>query len=123
MNIYRRQRGLTMVSIAALLGVLAFFVLIILTLLPVYMENFNVTSHLERLGKDSSVSSMTPDEIRSTFLKRLGIDNVANVSKEDIIISKNDTGYEVEVDYEVRKNVMGNVDAVVFFNEKVVIDR
>jgi len=123
MNTFHHQRGLTAVSIAVLLALLAFFVLIALTLAPVYMENFSVNSHLDRLAEDSSVGSMTTDEIQNTLMKRLGIDNVASVSKEDIFVSEVNSDYEVEVEYEVRKNILGNVDVVVSFNEKVMIKR
>ncbi|NOZ54240.1 MAG: DUF4845 domain-containing protein [Gammaproteobacteria bacterium] len=123
MNTCHRQRGLTVVSIVALLGVLAFFVLIALTLAPVYMENFSVNSHLDRLVNDASIADKTKDEIRNTLMKRFSIDNVDDVAREDIIITENETGYEVEVDYEVRKHILGNIDVVVFFNEKVNIVR
>ena len=52
MKIIRKQQGVTMVTIALGLVLLAFFVLIAVTIWPVYMENFNVNSHLERMQND-----------------------------------------------------------------------
>ncbi len=117
MRNYDKQRGMTMITIAAGLALLAFFVLIAITLVPVYLENFSVSSHVSRLGKDSRSKEMTKEELRNTLLKRFGIDDVKHVSREDILVTDIQGGYRIEVDYEVRKSFMGNVDLVVFFTE------
>lgn len=123
MKTMRKQQGVTMITVALGLLLLAFFVLIAVTLWPVYMENFNVSSHLKRLESDSKVKSMTQDEIRSTLLKRFSIDDVKSVGRSDIVISGDTgSGYTIEVDYEVRKGFLGNVDLVIVFNESVTIN-
>ncbi|MGD8568777.1 MAG: DUF4845 domain-containing protein [Gammaproteobacteria bacterium] len=113
-----KQHGLTMPTIAALFALLAFFVLIALTLFPIYMENFNVSSHVKRLGHDARMGELSKHELESTLLKRFGIDDVKNVHAEDIIISDTDGGYLIEVDYEVRKHFIGNIDIVASFHEE-----
>ena len=104
MKIIKKQQGVTMITIALGLVLLAFFVLIAVTVWPVYMENFNVNSHLDRLQNDSKVKSMTKIEIVKTLEKRFGIDDVKSVGREDITVTgEPGSGYEIEVDYEVRK--------------------
>ena len=123
MKVIKKQQGVTMITIALGMIILAFFVLIAVTVWPVYMENFNVSSHLSRLAEDSSTKSMTKDEIRKSLARRFGIDDVKNVKQEDILITgESGQGYEIEIDYEVRKGLMGNVDLVIFFNETATID-
>ncbi|WP_455223499.1 DUF4845 domain-containing protein [Kaarinaea lacus] len=121
MKNYNKQRGVTMVTIAAGLALLAFFVLIAITLVPVYIENFSVSSHVSRIGHDVRASEMTKQEVRKTLLKRFGIDDVKNVSKEDISITDIPGGYQLEVDYEVRKHFLANIDVVVYFTETAEI--
>lgn len=123
MKIIKKQQGVTMITIALGLVLLAFFVLIAVTVWPVYMENFNVNSHLDRLQNDSKVKSMTKLELVKTLEKRFGIDDVKSVGREDITVTgEPGSGYEIEVDYEVRKEFMGNVDLVIYFNRKITID-
>ena len=117
MKNYNKQSGMTMVTIAAALALLAFFVLIAITLFPVYMENFSVSSHVSRLANDPRAKEMTKRELRESLLKKFGIDDVENVTKQDIIISEITGGYSIEVDYEVRKSFLGNVDVVIYFTE------
>ena len=117
MKNYNKQRGVTMVTIAAGLALLAFFVLIAITLLPVYIENFSVSSHVSRIGMDVRASEVTKEEVRKTLLKRFGIDDVKSVERQDISITDIPGGYQIEVDYEVRKHFLGNVDVVIYFTE------
>ena len=112
---------MTMAAIAAGLALLAFFVMIAIKLIPIYMENFNVASHVSRLEQDSRSTEMTKEEIRKTLVKRFGIDDVKSVTRQDIFITDIPGGYSVEVDYEVRKSLLGNVDVVVYFNETAEI--
>jgi hypothetical protein len=114
---------MTAISIAVLLAILAFFVLIALTLTPIYIENFNVNSHLTRLGKESGVTTMTKEEIRSTLMKRFEIDDVKNVQPEDIGILDDKGLLTINVEYEVRRHILGNVDVVVYFNELVEVHK
>jgi hypothetical protein len=116
-----RQQGITMISLAALLGLLAFFVLLLLTLLPSYLENFKVRSHLENLKESSETLKMTDQQIINTLFRRFQIDDIENVKEEDVLIEEVTGGIKVTIAYEVRKHVMANVDVVMNFNESVEI--
>ena len=117
MKLHKKQQGVTMITIALGLVLLAFFVLIAVTLFPVYMENFNVSSHVSKLSQDANTKEMTRDEVRKTLLRRFGIDDVKNVNRDDITISEVEGGgYEIDVEYEVRKEFLGNVDLIIYFH-------
>jgi len=118
MKIIRKQQGVTMITIVLGLVLLAFFVYIAITLWPVYLENFSVNSHLERLADDPQAKSMTKTEILNTLQKRFGIDDIKSVRAQDISIAgESGDGYDLELDYEVRKHFMGNIDLVIVFNK------
>ena len=122
MKIIKKQQGVTVITVAMGLVLLAFFVLIAVTVWPVYMENFNVNSHLNRLAEDSQAKSMTREEIYKTLEKRFSIDDVKSVTRQDITITgQPGEGYEVSVEYEVRKEFMANVDLVLYFNKTIRI--
>ena len=123
MKSFHRQSGLTAISIVVLLAIGAFFIMLGLRLAPIYMENFKVASHLEKLAKDPSSKSMTEDEIVNTLFKRFDLDDVDNVSQEDLTIEASDNGIMLSIDYEVRSPTIGNIDIVVSFSEKAEIPR
>jgi Zn-dependent metalloprotease len=123
MRSIHRQSGLTAVSIIALLAIGAFFIMLALRLAPIYLENFKVASHLEKLAKDPSSKNMSEDEIITKLFKRFDLDDVENVSEEDLTIEPSDNGIVISIDYEVRTPTIGNVDIVVVFAESAEISR
>jgi hypothetical protein len=49
------------------------------------------------------------------------VNDIASVTSEDVVIEKAKGKLHVTVAYEVRKNMVGNVDVVVAFDEDVEI--
>ncbi|KPJ94613.1 MAG: hypothetical protein AMJ53_04890 [Gammaproteobacteria bacterium SG8_11] len=123
MKSIRHQSGLTPVSIIVLLAIGAFFIMLGLRLTPIYLENFKVASHLEKLAKDPDTKNMSEDEILTKLFKRLDLDDVEHVTQEDVTIEQSDRGLMLYIDYEVRSPTIGNVDIVVSFAEKAEIPR
>ena len=115
------QKGLTGIAIILMLAVAAFFIAIALTLFPVYMENFSVASHVHDLKKIPDVKTMTKTDITKRLMRRFDIDNVTNVTEDDIEFVQIPSGWRIEVDYEVRKPFIGNVDIVTIFHEEVEV--
>jgi hypothetical protein len=123
MKSINRQAGLTPISIVLLLAIGAFFVMLALRLVPIYMENFKVSSHLEKLAKDPSSRSMSEHEIVNKLFKRFDIDDVEHVTRDDVTIEQTDNGLMIYIDYEVRAPTIGNVDIVASFSDKAEIPR
>lgn len=123
MNVYQTQRGMTAIGILIVLSLIAFFTLLVLRLVPPYLENFNVTSSLKSLQQEAGIKDKTPGEIRNLLQRRLDINDVENVKKENVTIEKDrKTGLlKIAVAYEVRVPIMVNVDAVVSFSDSVEI--
>ena len=109
------QKGLTAISWLAILSVFFFFVLIMLRLAPIYMEHFNVSGSLQSLQEDRRVVDSDKAEIKQLLLKRFQINDVKNVTGKHIKVTEKG----VQVKYEVRVNVIANVDAVVAFDDFV----
>ena len=117
----QKQAGMTAIGWMGVIALIIMFVLMVLKLLPIYMDGFKVGSVLDDIESEPATSTMTPAMISKTIMKRLDINMVGNVSKEDIYIDKLKNSMTVEIDYEVRENLVGNVDVVVHFQKSVTI--
>ena len=118
MKSLHRQKGLTGLSIIALLAMLAFFVALALATFPVYYDQFTVSSQVKGLNDVDGISQMSEGQILDRLMKRFQIDNVTSVKEEDIEVSKNGDQVKVIVNYEVRKGFIGNIDLVLFFDNE-----
>ena len=116
-----RQSGMTMMSWLIVLGILVFFMLIGIKMVPTYLENYSIKQVLENMENDRKVRSMTPGEMKKSFMKRLKINSVYEFDRDAIKIKKEKFGTKFSVDYEIRKPVAGNVSIVMVFSESALI--
>ncbi len=121
MKSIHRQRGMTPIGWVLVFLLIAFFALIALKLIPIYIESFSVGSVIADLKNEPGISSMTSREIISIVEKRLEINNVYGVSADDIYVEKGRGTMIISADYEVRKNMLGNVDILVSFDKSVEV--
>ena len=115
-----RQNGLTMMSWLIVLGILVFFMLIGIKMVPTYLENYSIRQVLENMENDRKVRKMTPAEMKKSFMKRLKINSVYEFDRKWIKVKKEKFGVRFSVDYEIRKPVAGNVSIVMAFSESAL---
>ena len=114
-----KQRGLTAISWIIVLGVIAFFVTIVLRLAPAYMESSKVSSVLESVVHEPAIVNESKKNIQTLIRKRFQINDVKTVSASDVSIIKEKSGLNLELNYERREKFIGNVDVVARFDKKV----
>ena len=122
MKSIHRQRGMTPIGWVLVLLLIAFFALISLKLIPIYLESFSVSSVIADLKDEPGIGAKSVREIVSIVEKRLDINNVSRVSGDDIYIEKLGGTMTISAEYEVREPMLGNVDIVVSFNKSVEVD-
>lgn len=118
----QKQAGMTAIAWMGIIALILMFVLLGLKLLPIYLDGFKVGSILSDIKDESGIAKMTPMMISKTIMKRLDINMVSGVGRDNIYIDKAGRKKRtVEIDYEVRENIAGNVDVVVHFQKAVTI--
>ena len=112
-----RQGGMTYLGMLFLLVVIAFVALVLIKVLPLYMEHFKVDSSLESLAQDTKGddTALNPYEIEKRLMSRLSINDVKHVTKDDIKVTREGRKTVVSVDYEARVTLFGNLDLIARF--------
>jgi hypothetical protein len=119
MQSIKTQKGMTMISLMALLVIIAFVVLIFLKVMPIYFDSFKVGDVVTSMKDERGLGEKANSEIAAMILKRLDVNMVSDVKKEDIFIEKSKNTVTIDVEYEVRKPMFGNLDVVVSFKKSV----
>lgn len=118
----RYQQGMTIWGWLMVLGLIGFFTMLVITLLPVYMENMSVKKAVSQVASQPDADTLREKGLYERMSKQFYIDEVHSVKEEDITLEVDDDGTKtVVVYYEVRKPIMFNVDAVVWFEERHVL--
>ncbi|MFT3756832.1 MAG: DUF4845 domain-containing protein [Pseudoxanthomonas sp.] len=112
----RTQKGITLVGFLIVLAVVGFAAYVGMKLFPMYQEYYAVKTAVTGLAGEPGVGDMSPDKIKDLFFRRLYINYSENVKPEDVKISRIDQGWKMDVAYEVRRPMIGNLDVVGKFN-------
>ena len=113
-----RQRGMTMIGWLVLLVLIGVIALVSLKLIPAYMEFYTILQSAESVHAQASPET-TAREIQSAMAKRFSVNNVESLDPKEIEVTRVDGRLIIHIAYEVRKPMMGNVDAVVKFDREV----
>lgn len=100
------MKGLSLGQFGLVLVIVMMVGLFVMKVAPMYLEYRSVKSSMDELASDqfSSVG-----EVRTALTKRLDMNYVSSVKKEDIGVSQKNGAYVVTVDYYVDKPLMGNL--------------
>ena len=115
----KRQQGLTFISWLVILVVVGFFVLIALKVTPVYMEHFSVKAALESLKNEPLISRKPVSEIRKMLNRRLDMNSIYSLTKDQILIDRRGGVTTVRIKYEERRNIIGNMSLVMSFDDSI----
>ena len=119
----RKQRGITLLGFVIVLAVVGFAAYIGMKLFPMYSEYYSVRSALKGLSNEAGMASAEPARIQDLFFRRLYISYSENVKPNNVKIRRVDNGWQMDVQYEVRKPLVGNLDVVAKFHATQTLSR
>lgn len=119
MQIRKRQQGLTFISWLVILVVLGFFVMIALKVTPVYMEHYAIKAALQGLKNEPLISRKPVTEIRKMLMRRLDLNSINYLTKDQVLIGRKGGITTVQIKYEERRKVVGNLSLVMSFDDSV----
>lgn len=118
----KRQQGMSIVTLLFLAAAFVFVVYIGLKVVPIYTDNMTIKKAMASLSEDVSASTINRETVYETLQKRLDINNINVISKEDIHVSQDGGVILVEIDYVDQRELMGNLEVMATFSEQVEVD-
>jgi hypothetical protein len=119
----RTQSGITLLGFIIVLAVVGLFAYVGMKLFPMYSEFYSVKSALKGLANEPGIANTDPAKIKDLFFRRLYISYSENVESENVKITRVDSGWQMDVSYEVRKPVIANLDVVGKFQATQMLTR
>ena len=121
MKKWHHQKGMTAIGWMLVLGLIAFFTLITLRMVPLYLEYTKVASTLESLKEQPGITQKTKSEIVKIVGTRFDVNDVKNVDPKQIKVSKDRGVLKISINYERREHLVGNVDIVAIFDKQIEV--
>ena len=112
MKTMKTQRGMTQTSFLVVLCIVGFGLYIGMKLFPMYSEFYAVKTALKGVAKEPGVANMEPGKVQEMFFRRLDISYSESVKPANVKFERVSGGWNMKVNYEVRRPLVGNLDVV-----------
>ena len=119
----QRQKGMSSFGWIAVAGIFGFLVITFFKVFPMYYTNYKVATVLEGLQNDTTIDSKSKREIWTALNKRLHINEVKKIKRENVKMDRKDGKTTVTVTYRIEDQYIGNLFIGGSFVEIIVIDR
>jgi hypothetical protein len=116
-----KQRGLTFISMVLLLGLIAFFTMLVLKIAPIYFNHSKVVNALKALEQTTDLTTKTRTEVLNSLQKRFDMNYVEYVTMDDVKVQAQPGYCKVNIDYERVEHLVGNLSVLVDFHEGFVV--
>lgn len=114
---FKKQRGLTFLSIAFILALIGFFTLLVLKIAPIYINHSRVVNAVKAVENTTDITTKSKAEIKGSLEKRFDMNYVEHVTDENVKIVAQPGYVRVDIDYERVEPIMGNLSVLVEFHE------
>jgi hypothetical protein len=112
----KRQRGVSLIGMLLWGIIIVFGAVLVMKLLPAYIEFFTIKKVLGDIGQDSEIKTMSSANIRDKFNKRSMIDDIHSVKAADLDIARDKGVTIVSADYSFQTKLVGNISLLVDFH-------
>lgn len=97
------QKGMTTIGWIIVIAIFGSIVLTGLKILPMYLDYFNVKSVVDSVVTDSSLDPKSKRDLWTAISKRLLINQVRGIQRENVSFSRKEGITTIVVDYNVEK--------------------
>lgn len=118
---HKKQKGITLISMIFILGLIAFFTLLVLKVSPIYMNHSKVVHALETLKNRTDIEKKSKYEVWSSLQKQFNMNYVYAVKKKDVKITTRGGYLKVQIKYHIKKPLVGNLSVWVDFDDSIEV--
>jgi hypothetical protein len=112
----RNQKGITLLSFLFVLALVGFFGFLFMRLFPVYSEYFSAVNDIKAVTQAAGADKQALPQLKDSLYRRFQISYVDSVNLDKHIKLRTEKdGKVLDLKYEVRKELMYNLDFVAKF--------
>ncbi|VUD56513.1 hypothetical protein TDB9533_02169 [Thalassocella blandensis] len=116
----KSQKGFSMPGWILIIGFAGFLMMFVIAAAPPYIDNIYVQDALKSLVKDGqNLGQMEKNEIKRALSSYFTINRINSDAEKSFEIKKYGNRVIVNANYEVRSNLMANIDVVVKFENQL----
>ncbi len=121
----KKQAGMTLIGWVLVLGIIAFFATLAMRLIPMYQEYYGVLQIMDGMKTELKNNRLSKNQVLVLLYKRFDTGYIFSVKEDNIKISRGKNNVKVtkiEIDYEVRKPFIAQIDLVGHFQTEIDVE-
>ena len=118
-----KQSGMSMWGVMILMIIVITNAFMAIKIVPMYMENATVNRAMESLREPLRKERLPAKKIWQKIYRTLIVNNVRYIGRDDTKIKQTSSKSTITIEYEVRKNVLYNLDVVAKFKNVLEVRR
>lgn len=124
-NSLKKQRGMTATSILLLLIGICSAVVMVLRVVPVYMNHGKVKSAIEGIKGTTDIQTANKGEVMKRLYDRFQINQVKtqDIGEKNIILTKEGDYVKLEIKYQTEAPVIGNMSILMKFDDFIEVGK
>ncbi|MEP5763049.1 MAG: DUF4845 domain-containing protein [Halieaceae bacterium] len=120
MSSRNRQSGMSLLGILIVMGLLSFFLMVSIRLIPTYMEGRSVKSALE-LVAEGATSKQSLSEITKRIATTFNTNRIEAIKPREVKVYRDKGKIVIDANYETRTPLFDGVDAVLMFTDNIIV--
>lgn len=120
MKTLKRQGGMSMLGIIIVVGLVSFFLMVVIRLLPSYIEGRSVKSAIEGVAATAS-SEWSLGEVGKRVGSAFTTNQVEGIAPNQVKVYRDKGKIIINANYEKRTPLFEGVDAVLIFDDNIVV--
>lgn len=119
-GVIRRQAGVSILGVLVLLALLSFFLTVTIRLFPAWMEGRSVKTAITAVAEASSAQNSLRD-VTKRLQNNFNTNRIEAIKPRDVKVYRDEGKIIIDANYEKRTPLFKGVDAVLMFNDNVVV--
>lgn len=119
MGLRSRQKGIGWFGLLFVLGVLGFFTVVGMKVLPLYLNQMKIASSVSKVAGDPSNADAEVGELRKSLQRYWDIESIDALTPKDVKVKRTEQGRFLSYDYEAREHLFYNIYVVIHFQADV----
>ncbi len=111
-----QQRGVSFMGFILIAALGLFLVILGMKMIPAYIQSAQITSIFKTIAASQELQTGTIRDIKAAYSKRADIDDIKDVTVEDIEIEQESGSLKLSASYKKTIPVAGNVSLLLEFN-------
>jgi hypothetical protein len=122
-NSLKKQRGMTGTNIVLMLIGICSVVIMVLRIVPVYMNHGKVVSALEGIKNSTDIQTASKDEVIKRLNDRFGMNQVdrKDITPDNIILTKDGDYVKLQITYQSEAPIISNMSVLMKFDDFIEV--